>query len=105
MTQAIVASRIGDDGPVIQLELTGTVDGEEDVSALSEILPFDSVVESVASVSQAMTDALRRAKPEEAELTFGLDVTLQAGTLTSVIVKGGGTSTFTIRLLWKSAAG
>jgi hypothetical protein len=100
----IVTSRIGDDGPTIKLEVTRAVDTEEDVSALSRIVPFESVVQSVASISQAMTDALRRAKPEEAEVTFGLDVTLEAGNLTSMIVKGGGTSTFTIRLLWKSAA-
>jgi Trypsin-co-occurring domain 1 len=102
VAEAIVTSRIGD-GPTIKLEVTGAVDTEEDVGALSRIVPFESVVESVASVSQAMTDALRRAKPEEAEVTFGLDVTLEAGNLTSMIVKGGGRSTFTIRLLWKSA--
>jgi Trypsin-co-occurring domain 1 len=98
----IVTSRIGDDGPTIKLEVTGNVDSEEDVTALTKIVPFESVIESVASVSRAMTDALSRAKPEEAEVTFGLDVSLEAGSLTSMIVKGGGTSTFTIRLLWKS---
>jgi hypothetical protein len=102
VAEAIVTSRIGD-GPTIKLEVTGEVDREEDVSALSKIVPFDSVVDSVASISQAMTEALRRAKPEEAEVTFGLDIALEAGSLTSMIVKGGGTSTFTIRLLWKSA--
>src|SRR4051794_31254982 len=59
VAQTIVTSRIGDDGTTFKLEVTGDVDSEEDVSALSRIVPFESVVESVASVSLAMTDALR----------------------------------------------
>jgi hypothetical protein len=103
MGEAIVSTRIGEKGPIVQLEVGGSVTAEEDVSAFSKVVPFDSVVDSVAAVSQAMTDALRRARPNEAEITFGLDVALEAGQLTSLIVKGSGTATFAIRLLWTAS--
>lgn len=105
MARNVVLSRIGKEGPVIEVEVTGEIDPEEDVSALTRAVPFDSLVSSISAVSQAMTDALRRARPEEAEVTFGVDVSLESGQLTSLIVKGNGTATFTIRLLWKSSDG
>ena len=104
MGKVIVSTQIGQEGPIVQLEVTGSGSAEEDVSALSKVMPFDSVVESVAAVSQAMTDALRRARPNEAEITFGLDVAVESGQLTSLIVKGSGKATFSIRLLWTASA-
>lgn len=59
-------ARIGQEGPIIQIEVAGPVDRERDVSALDRVLPFDGIVNSVAAVASAMTQALRRAKPEEA---------------------------------------
>jgi Trypsin-co-occurring domain 1 len=76
---------------------------EEDVSAFDKVLPFKSVVDSVGAVSEAMTDALRQASPKEAEVTFGLNVSVESGQLTTLIVKGGGTATFSIRLLWAAS--
>jgi hypothetical protein len=67
------------------------------------VLDFRGLTSSVAEVASAMTDALRRAAPDEGEVTFGIDATVETGKLTSLVVKGGGTATFQVRLLWKKA--
>lgn len=104
MADRITKARIGGEGgPIIQVQVAGPVEREKDVSALSEILPFDGIVDSVAAVASAMTEALRRAQPEEAEIQFGIDVGVESGKLTSLLVKGSGTATLTVRLLWKAS--
>jgi hypothetical protein len=95
-------ARIGQEGPIIQIEVAGPVDRERDVSALDRVLPFDGIVDSVAAVASAMTEALRRASPEEAEVQFGVDVGVESGNLTSLLVKGTGMATLSVRLLWKA---
>jgi Trypsin-co-occurring domain 1 len=103
MADSVVSARIGDDGPLLKMEIAATSAREEDVSAFSEVLDFRGLTSSVAEVATAMTDALRRAAPDEGEVTFGIDATVETGKLTSLIVKGGGTATFQVRLLWKKA--
>ncbi len=102
MAQGITRAQVGTDGPVIQLQLAGPVDRERDVSALGTVLRFDDIVESVSAVASAMTEALKQARPEEAEIQFGVDIGVESGKLTSLLVKGSGTATLTVRLLWKS---
>jgi hypothetical protein len=102
MGQATATTQIGDGGPTLLIEVSTTSAKEEDVTALTEILKFDDLTDSVAAVASAMTGALRRAKPDEAEVTFGIDATVETGKLTSMLVKGGGKATFTVRLLWKA---
>jgi Trypsin-co-occurring domain 1 len=103
MADSVVSTRVGQDGSVLKLEVAGTSSQEVDVSAFSEVLDFGSLTSSVAEVASAMTDALRRAAPDEGEVTFGIDATIETGKLTSLVVKGGGTATFQVRLLWKKA--
>lgn len=100
----IARAQVGEQGTIIQIEVTGPVEREKDVSALERVLPFDGIVDSVAAVASAMTEALRRAKPEEAEVQFGVDIGVESGKLTSLLVKGSGTATLTVRLLWKASS-
>ena len=97
-------ARVGQNGPIIQVEVVSPVDRERDVSALDKVLPFDGIVNSVAAVASAMTEALRRASPEEAEVQFGVDIGVESGNLTSLLVKGTGTATLSVRLLWKASS-
>lgn len=99
----IVSTELEPGAPRVMVEISRQDDREEDVSALSDVLSFDDLAESVARISRSMTDALRRARPDEAEVTFGVDVAVEAGRLTSLLVKGGATATFGVRLLWKAS--
>ncbi|GEL94020.1 CU044_2847 family protein [Cellulomonas composti] len=100
----VVTAELEAGAPPVKIEVVARGgDREQDVSALGDVLAFSDLTESVGRVARAMTDALRRARPDEAEVTFGLDVAVEAGRLTSLVVKGGATATFQVRLLWKSS--
>ena len=104
----VVDAELGDTGETVAIAITRLdddgADREQDVSALTDALHFDDLARSVSKVASAMTDALRRAAPDEAEVTFGVDVAVKAGKLTSLIVEGDATATFQIRLLWKKSS-
>jgi hypothetical protein len=106
MASPTVSARIGDTGPVVKIQLADTgvladlEDPEQDV-AIGKVFSFDGVIDSIGAVSSAVTEALRKAQPEEAEVEFGIDVAVEAGQLTSLLVKGSGTATLSVRLLWK----
>jgi len=102
-------TRVGPDGPIIRIEVDQGSDaevypgsdGEQDVTAFTDLLSFDDFTSSVASVAGAMTDALSKARPDEAEVKFGINAAIETGRLTSMLVKGAGNATFEVRLLWK----
>jgi hypothetical protein len=103
----VVEAQLGGTGDTVAIavrQVDGGDDREQDVSAFTEALRFDDLAESVSKIASAMTDALRRAAPDEAEVTFGVDVAVKSGKLTSMIVEGDATAAFQIRLLWKKSA-
>jgi NTP-dependent ternary system trypsin peptidase co-occuring protein len=86
------------DGTIVWVE--GTLsDPEADVS-IGKIFSFQGVVDSVRSVADAINTALKEAKPDRASVEFGVDMSVDSGALTGLIVKGTGGATLTIRLEW-----
>lgn len=65
--------------------------------------PFDlaDVGRSIAAIADVVTDAVRRVAPDEAEVEFGIDVGVEPGQLTALLVKGSANATLNVRLLWK----
>jgi hypothetical protein len=62
---------------------------------------FENVTSSVTALAEAMTRALKAVAPDEGEVEFGIDVGVESGQLTSLLVKGTGNATLKVRLLWK----
>jgi len=85
--QQVVTAELAD-GTVVRLEARTVGSTQEDVSALGKALKFDGVVKAVESISTAMTEALARVKPDRATVEFGVDVALESGGLTALLVKG-----------------
>jgi hypothetical protein len=52
-------------------------------------LPFEQVTTAITDIAQAMTGALEKAKPRRSQVEFGLEIAVEAGQLTALIVKGG----------------
>jgi len=52
-----------------------------------------------------MTAALARVKPDKAIVEFGVDVAVEGGGLTALLVKGKGTATLTVTLEWVAGVG
>jgi NTP-dependent ternary system trypsin peptidase co-occuring protein len=96
----LVPVELGDDRTVL-VEVRRGSSGEEDVSALGR-LPWDDIGDSIDAVTGKVQAALARAKPRRATVEFGLDIGLESGQLTSVLVKGSGSATLTITLEWEA---
>jgi hypothetical protein len=85
-------------GRIIQVEAR-TTDPEADVG-IGDVLSFQGVVDSIEAIAESMTAALAKVKPDKATVEFGVDVGVEAGAITSLLVKGTGKATLTITLQW-----
>jgi hypothetical protein len=98
---AIVKADIGDER-FVQIEARRT-SPEEDVS-IKQILSFDGVVDSIQAISERLSEALKTITPDKAAIEFGVDVGVESGALTALIVKGTGSATIKITLEWDSGS-
>jgi hypothetical protein len=87
-----------DSGRVIQVE-AATLNGEQDVS--NRIFRFSDVTNVIEELSQAMARVFAKAKPRTAEIEFGIEVSVEAGQLTALLVSGGGSGSLRITLSWE----
>jgi hypothetical protein len=83
----------------IRIEARSTGSAEADVG-IGKVLSFQGVVDSIEAVSASVARAIDRAKPDGASVEFGVDVGVESGELTSLLVKGTGTATLKITLSW-----
>ena len=81
----------------IQVEAT-VLGGEEDVSF--RVQSFQGVIDAIESIASAMDAAVRKIKPEKASVEFGLEMAIESGELTALLVKGSGTANLKISLEW-----
>ena len=75
--------------------------GATDVGALDE-LSLKDVADSIQQIAATIGSALQKAAPKRASVTFGIEVAVQAGKLTSLLVQGSGTATLNVTLEWGS---
>lgn len=74
--------------------------GEEDVAF--KLLSFDEVTNTIEGIADSLNAALQKVKPKKASVEFGLEVAVESGKLTSLLVNGSGTATLKITLEWGS---
>lgn len=88
-------------GRIIQVEVREPLADEMDVD-IRDVLSFAGVSEAIEAISETIMDALRKAKPDKATVELGLDLALESGALTALVVKGKGSAALTITLEWTS---
>ena len=98
----IVKADLGD-GRVIQVEVTSAGDPETDVG-IRDVLSFKGVVDAIDGLTESLMEALRKAKPDKATMEFGVDIGVESGGLTALVVKGTGTATVKVTLEWAAAS-
>jgi len=81
----------------IHVEVT-PLGGEEEVSF--KTLPMDEIFEAVEGIAQGIADCLRKANPRKASVELGLEVGLEAGKLTALLVQGTATANLKLTLEW-----
>jgi hypothetical protein len=114
MSNAIVPATADFEGQQVQIQVQVNEaavaaweeeDPERDVSIFrrrrDEPFTLDDVGRSIGAIANAVTGAVVKVAPEEAEIEFGIDVGVESGQLTSLLVKGTANATLKVRLLWK----
>jgi Trypsin-co-occurring domain 1 len=72
--------------------------GEENVAF--KLLSFEEVTNTIEGIADSLNAALQKVKPKKASVEFGLEVAVESGKLTSLLVNGSGTATLKITLEW-----
>ncbi len=85
------------DGTTIRIE-TAQVSGVQKVA--SKPFDFEQVATSIEGIVNSIKSTLDRAKPKKATVEFGVEVGVEAGQLTALIVKGSGKANLKITLEW-----
>lgn len=99
MEQSVVPTKIGRTAVLVEVRSDG--DPETDVGIRER--SFDGVVDSIKAITGELTKALDELSPNKAVLEFGVDVGVEAGQLTALLVKGSGSATLKITLEWERA--
>src|SRR5574340_624779 len=85
----IVEAQI-EEGVTIRIQAV-SLGGEERIAG-GELPSFDDVMHTVESLAKAMVNTLKKARPRAASVEFGIEVGLESGKLTALLVKGTGTA-------------
>lgn len=85
-----------EDGTMIDIQ--SSVNGEEDVALT--VFPFKEVTDKIESIAGAVIGTLKKVKPQSASVEFGVEMVVESGQLTALLVKGTGTANLKITLQW-----
>jgi hypothetical protein len=85
-------------GAIAKFEVTTT--GREDVGFDSK--QFQPVADAIEGVVQMIAAPLQKVKPKKATVKFGMELAIESGELTAVIVKGSGKANLEITLEWEA---
>ena len=86
-------------GISISIEAT-PLGGEELVGALPGPHAFKEVTDTVEGLARAMIGTLKKVRPRTATVEFGLQIGVESGKLTALLVKGTGSANLKITLEW-----
>jgi hypothetical protein len=78
------------------------VEGPVDVGAGARLrnLAITDLRETVEGVTQSVAQALRRVRPDEVSVEFGVELAVKTGKLTSVLAEGSGKASIKLTLTW-----
>jgi hypothetical protein len=94
----IVSVALGD-GSVVRVSAT-PLGGDEDVADVKQMLSFGEVTKTIEGIARELSSCLERVRPDKASVEFGLEVAVESGNLTALIVKGAAKGNLKIALEW-----
>lgn len=84
-------------GGILCIQATA-LGGEEEVAFT---LPsFNEVTRAIEGIAESVVTTLQKVRPKKATVEFGLEMALESGQLTALLVKGSGTSNLKVTLEW-----
>lgn len=88
-------------GTIIYIRAT-SLGGEEEV--IFTLPSFKHVTDAIEGIAESIVATLQKVKPQKACVEFGLEIALESGQLTALLVKGSGTSNLKITLEWDGSS-
>lgn len=88
-----------EDGTLVQVQVAAT-GGRRDVAG-GAIPDLKNVGKAIEGIVEAVASPIHKAMPSKATVKFGVDVAVEPGQLTALLVKGGGNATLEITLEWE----
>jgi tetrahydromethanopterin S-methyltransferase subunit B len=83
----------------VQVMVEATVVGSEEDVAI-DIRPFQEVTDAIEAITSAMVQTLEKVNPDKASVEFGIEIAVQSGKLTTLIVQGSSKGNMKITLEW-----
>jgi hypothetical protein len=84
-------------GAIVKFEVAQT--GREDVDF--DTKQFQPVAEAIEGVVQMIAAPIQKVKPKKATVKFGMELAIESGQLTAIVVKGSGKANLEITLEWE----
>ena len=84
-------------GAIVKVEVTKS--GREDVGF--DTKQFQPVADALEGVVQMIAAPIQKVKPKKATVKFGMELAIESGQLTAIIVKGSGKANLEITLEWE----
>lgn len=85
-------------GAIVKVEVTKS--GREDVGF--DVKQFQPVADAIEGVVQMIAAPIQKVKPKKATVKFGMELAIESGQLTAIIVKGSGKANLEITLEWET---
>ncbi len=86
-------------GAIVKVEVAST--GRADVAGF-DVKQFQPVADAIEGVVQMIAVPIQKVKPKKATVKFGMELAIESGQLTAVIVKGSGKGNLEITLEWEA---
>jgi hypothetical protein len=96
----VVSVRLPDSKAIIKVE--ANMIGEQKVGLLPKEFSFGDVSGTIESLARELQQTIERVKPKKAAVKFGLELGVESGQLTALLVKGSGKANLEISLEWTS---
>ena len=93
----IVRAQLGDN-TIVHIE-TRSTPGDRDVS--TEVFSFSSITDSIESIAAELKAIFARVAPRKASVEFGIEVAVESGKLTALLVRGSGKANLKVTLSWE----
>ncbi len=74
--------------------------GGEEYIAAGPIPDFDEISTTIEGIAKTMVTTLRNIRPRKGTVEFGLQIAVESGKLTTLLVKGSGAASLKITLEW-----
>ncbi|MEO0534490.1 MAG: CU044_2847 family protein [Cyanobacteria bacterium P01_A01_bin.123] len=90
-------------GATVKFEVAQT--GLEKASASFDKKQFQPVADAIEGLVQMIATPIQKVKPKKASVKFGMELSIESGQLTAVIVKGSSKANLEITLEWEVQQG